>query len=267
MNIEKLYRASSCEDALKTLKEDPKNVIVGGGTWLKLTGREIKTAILLDDLSLDTISTSDDVITIGAMTPLHKIEQQDELRTMYDGLFDKTLKQVMGVGLRNMATIGGTIAGRYGFSDIITSLLAMDARVVFYQKGEMQLETFLKTRGKLDDLLISVKIPRREGRGFFKKVATTQLDFAQLNLAITKSNEATYIVIGSRPGIAQNASKAARFVVEQKHLDDSVIKVATDIALNEVTLSSNNKASSSYRERLARTYIERGLKAVFNDES
>ena len=38
LRAKEYYRASSLEDAYNKLKENPKNVIVGGGLWLKKTG-------------------------------------------------------------------------------------------------------------------------------------------------------------------------------------------------------------------------------------
>ena len=39
---------------------------------------------------------------------------------------EKSLRHIVGVQFRNCATIGGSIWGRYGFSDVLTMFLAMD---------------------------------------------------------------------------------------------------------------------------------------------
>ena len=43
------------------------------------------------------------------------------------------VKDIVGVQFRNMATIGGSIWGRFGFSDVLTVFLAMDSYVELYK--------------------------------------------------------------------------------------------------------------------------------------
>ena len=62
------------------------------------------------------------------MTSLRQIELHDGLNKYTHGAVCEAVKDV-GVQFRNLATIGGSIWGRFGFSDILTVFLAMDAFV------------------------------------------------------------------------------------------------------------------------------------------
>lgn len=41
----------------------------------------------------------------------------------------ESLRHIVGVQFRNLATVGGSLWGRFGFSDVLTLLLALDAQV------------------------------------------------------------------------------------------------------------------------------------------
>ena len=43
--------------------------------------------------------------------------------------FKESLCHIVGVQFRNCATVGGSIYGRYGFSDVLTMFLGMDTWV------------------------------------------------------------------------------------------------------------------------------------------
>ena len=45
----------------------------------------------------------------------------------------------MGVKLRNTATVGGSIYGRFGFSDVLSAFLALDSYVELTGAGRVPL--------------------------------------------------------------------------------------------------------------------------------
>ena len=68
----------------------------------------------------------------------------------------------MGVQFRNMATVGGSVWGRFGFSDVLTLLLALDTEVELYQGGLVPLEEFA-SRKPDNDILVRVHIRKTPG--------------------------------------------------------------------------------------------------------
>ena len=54
----------------------------------------------------------------------------------------EAVRSIVGVQFRNLATVGGSIWGRFGFSDVLTLFLALDTRVLLYRAGEISLREF-----------------------------------------------------------------------------------------------------------------------------
>lgn len=262
MRIETVYKATSLDDALAVKRDSKDNVILGGALWLRRSKRHVNQAIDLSDCALDYIDVHEESISIGAYTTLKTMQDNETLKTLYQGLLPKAINQIMGVQLRHMATIGGSIIGRYGFSDIFTPLLCMDVTLHFHEGDPISLDEFLETKGQVNDILTHIEITRHQGQGFFKKCAPSPLSFSQLNIAVTKTNNTYKVAVGSRPSIAVIAHKTSAYLSDQERLNDAVIKHAQTHLLKEVTLGSNISASDTYRKTLASVYLERALKAV-----
>ena len=86
----------------------------------------------------------EDQFSIGAMATLRDIEMHEGLNAYAGGAIADAVKDIVGVQFRNMATVGGSIWGRFGFSDVLTIFLAMDAYVELYKGGIVPLEQFAK---------------------------------------------------------------------------------------------------------------------------
>ncbi|MFQ7552525.1 MAG: FAD binding domain-containing protein [Blautia marasmi] len=52
------------------------------------------------------------------------------------GAIRESLRHIVGVQFRNCATVGGSIWGRFGFSDVLTMLLALDTEVELLKAAE-----------------------------------------------------------------------------------------------------------------------------------
>ena len=114
VTIQKYVKAQSLEEAWK-LNQGKKNRILGGMLWMRLGNGTISTAIDLCDLGLDTIEETDEEFSIGARVTLRELEQHVGLNTYTHDAVKNAVKDIVGVQFRNMATIGGSIWGRFGF--------------------------------------------------------------------------------------------------------------------------------------------------------
>ncbi|MFA5235372.1 MAG: FAD binding domain-containing protein [Bacilli bacterium] len=265
MDIQKYYRAPSLQAAYEELGAHPQNAIIGGGLWLKKVGAPIHTLVDLIDLDLHRIEETPELVKIGALVSLRELETHPSIAKLGGGCFKEALGSIMGVALRRMATIGGSLAGKYPFSDIITPLLVLEATVSLYPNRQVSLRDFLSEKGKRQDILTHLTINKNPGIGFFKKVSNTQLDFAILNVAILKERSIK-IAVGSRPGSGQLAVKASEFIssIDKPTLKD--IEQTAELAVAELGFASTTAASGEYRQTLARAYIKRGLKEVCRHE-
>ncbi len=261
MKINQLKQVETLDEAYRLLNEDRRNVVIAGGAWLKMSSRTVETGIDLSNLSLDYIEETPEALRIGSMTTLRQLETHAGVRALYKGMLSTSISQIMGVGLRNLVTIGGSIIGKYGFSDVLPALLAMETSLVFHSQGEIPLEDFLESKGRINDVLVSINIRKKKGVGYFKKVKQTALAFATLNIAVSRSEGLYKIAIGSRPSVATLAREAMEEVNLAESVDDETIARAAEHATS-LKFSSNPSASEDYRAILARVYTGRGLKEV-----
>lgn len=258
MHVETFFIAKTPEEAYQKRLESKKNRLLAGGAWLKISVKEIDTLISLEDLELDYIKKNDDFIEIGAMTSLRTLETDDRIGGVYDGILSHAISKIMGVGVRNLATIGGSIMGKFAFSDILPVLLVMDARLNFHHHGQVMIEDFLNDRKYQEDLLLSLTIKNKHSKAYFKNVATTHLDFSMINLAIVKDDKIK-IAVGSRPGLAIRCHQT-----ESVLKDEQKINEALETLIEEAGLGDNLRASKAYRETLLKTYFLRGIKQVIS---
>lgn len=257
MRAKNYYKAISLEDAYSKLKENPKNAILAGGLWMKKLGGEYDTLIDLSSLGLDKIEDDGKVVRVGAMVSQREFEASPIINSLLNGSVAFSTREIMGPAFRNMATVGGSVYGRYPFSDLIAGLLMLDVDVVFYPEQKMSLNEYLSYRGKMDAILVGIEIKKENGKGYFKKVKTTALDFPLLNIAISKRNNKYYIVVGSRPMVAGYATKAMEAANAGKPFDE-----VARIAAEELAFADSQNISKEYRKDLTAVYVRRGLEEV-----
>jgi len=267
MKIDKYVKPSTLEEAYQWLMANPANRLLAGGAWLKLTNPELPVAIDLSGLGLMGITETVDEVVIGSMTPLRQLVTDPILAKQYDGILGEAASRIMGVGLQDIATLGGSIMGKFGFSDLLAPLLVMDARLVFFHHPEMTIADFLAQKEPLRDILTRIILIKTPARGYFHKVARTSLDFAVVNVAVAKIASGFRMAVGSRPGIAVSCPEAAKHLAFRSAWDEEVLAEAARIAAKECQCSTNSRASGEYREQLVKTYLVRGLKAVIVHEN
>jgi CO/xanthine dehydrogenase FAD-binding subunit len=266
MEIGKYTAPKTLDEALMILQSEADSKIMAGGAWIKLSLKKVGNLIALDNLNLAYIKEEKSYVEIGSMTSLRALETNSALKEIASGILPNAIGKIMGINVRNLATIGGSVMGRFSFSDLMAVLLVLDSRLIFHEFGEMKISDFLELKKVPNDILVSIKIPKNEGKGYFKKVSKTPLDFAIVNMAIIKDKNFK-IAVGSRPAMAKLAEKAGQYLDNCQVIDDDAVNNAVDTAIEELTISSNLRAQKDYRELLVKTYLKRGIKQVINDEA
>lgn len=262
MRVNDYYYANSLEDAFGKLQENPKNAIIAGGLWMKKMGQSYETLIDLSRLHLNEIKENGQEIHVGSMVSLRDFENSPIIQKLNSGATAFAIREVMGLQFRNMATIGGSIFGRYPFSDVIAGLLVLDVKLHFYPEAVMNLEEYLSYKGKFNGILTEIVIKNEPSKGFFKKVKATALDFPLVNISISKRNNKFFIAVGSRPMVAALAHKAMGYLNSLTSVNEEDLAKAADIAIEELAFTDSTNISKDYRVDLARVYIRRGLKEV-----
>ncbi len=239
MNINELYRPLNVQDAYEKLLDRKKAVLMAGGMFLRLQKRTMPLVIDLDPLRLNQITAAHGQFRIGSMTTLRALETHPQLPK----LLKDSVRQIAGVGVRNMSTIGGSVMGRYSFSDVNTALLALCASLQFYMAGEISVEAYLKEGLKEPDILLSVTIPK-EVEGLFRAYKMTYTDFSLINLAVADIHGQMRVTIGARPG-------RSRLVLGGLEASAD----AVEDLLNQFDFGSDSRASADYRRALTRALL------------
>ena len=224
-------------------------VPVAGNMWVRVCGLRKKTAVDLSSLNLTGMEDDGEKIICGAMTSLRELETDPALPENYRKAFQKAFSPIIGVQFRNTATLGGSLCGRFGFSDVGTLFLALDAELEFYHGGTLPLSGY--QAGKpTRDILMKVHF-RKDCRIAYEAARRSGTDFPLLTACAVRQGERTRLVLGARPGRAAIAG------------EESVWNSQTlEKALQSLTFDGNRRASKEYRMRIAPVLSERVLKEI-----
>ena len=143
-------RAESLDEAY-TLYQKKNNFILAGMLWQKMRNRTMGTAIDLCALGLDQVEETETEFRIGAYVSLRELETNERLNVYTEGAFRESVRHIVGVQFRNVATVGGSLWGRFGFSDVMTIFRALGAKVELHHAGIMDLDEFVRFPRKTCD--------------------------------------------------------------------------------------------------------------------
>jgi len=253
--------AQSLDEACELLQKDSKNTVLGGCCWLKMGHKRIRTAIDLTRLNLSYITESDGKILIGATTTLRELETSPLLQKRFGGILPQCVKNIVGVQFRNIATVGASVFSRYGFSDILTALLALNTSVELHLGGVMTLEKFIELPPQRD--ILKQIIIADDGRvAAYQSMRNSVTDFPVLAVAVSKLAADWKVSVGARPARAALAQNAAKLLSQGASPEQ-----AGNAAAEELAFGSNMRASAQYRKLLASVLVKRAVQQCREDTS
>ncbi|WP_028828749.1 FAD binding domain-containing protein [Proteocatella sphenisci] len=272
-------RVDSLEQAYE-LNKTRTNVVMGGLMWLKQSKKNINTLIDLSGLELNNITDLESHIEIGAMVTLRQMEKSPVLQKYFGDYFEKAFKSIVGVQFRNGATVGGSVFGRYGFSDVITALMPLETSIEVFNGSieNIPIEKFVSLK-RDQSILSKIIIKKTESISSYESLRIISTDFPQLSVSasLEKPKPDTNlsklsIAVGARPGIARlivsdnfdiselftsyaqdvnnNSCASINELIEKYLLDD----------LNNLNYGSNLKASAQYRQILSKALSAKVLR-------
>ena len=254
MTIREYKRAESLEEAWQLNQKRP-NRVLGGTIWLKMENINVGTAIDLSGLGLDTIEETDDGFSIGAMVTLRQLELHPGLAAYTDGAVRESVRHIVGVQLRNLATVGGSIYGRFGFSDVLTMFLALNASVELYKGGVVPLAEYAQ-RPYDRDILVRVLVPKENARVVYQSVRNSQTDFPVLTCAAAKLADGNIrAAIGARPGKAVLYTAAPE---AGETAEEFAARFAAEVKA-DIKTESNLRGGAEYRRHLAGVLTKRAV--------
>ena len=247
ITIQKYVRAQSLEEAWQ-LNQNKRNRVLGGMLWLRLGKGSVSTAIDLCDLGLDKIEETEEQFSIGAMVTLRDLETHAGLNTYTNGAVANAVKDIVGVQFRNMATVGGSIWGRFGFSDVLTVFLAMDAYVELYKGGIIPLAQFAEMK-KDNDILVRLIVRKTPCKVVYTAMRNQRTDFPVIACAVADMNGEYRASIGARP---------ARAILIRGEKSEGF----ADFVAQNAPTEGNIRGSAAYRTHLINVLVERSVREL-----
>ncbi|MDF2839684.1 MAG: FAD-binding protein [Clostridia bacterium] len=247
------------EEAYHILVSRRNNTVIGGSAFLRMSSKKIGTAIDLSKLELNEIKEQNEYIEIGAYATFRDIETSPLLRNHFNGVLPNAVKNIIGIQFRNIVTVGASVFSKYGFSDFITALLALDTEVELYKAGRMSLEDFLK-RPFERDILTRVLIKKNQRQASYQHLRNSISDYPILNVAASNLDNHWILVVGARPQRAQIARKASKALSEHFSFDD--LDQIAALAAEELAFGTNERGTANYRQAMCKVLVKRAITEV-----
>ena len=264
-------RAQSLDEAYELYQKKP-NFVLGGMLWLKMKNKTLGTAIDLCDLGLDQIDEDENEFRIGAYATLRQIETHEALNAYTHGAIAESVRHIVGVQFRNVATVGGSIWGRFGFSDVMTIFRALGAKVQLHKAGIMDLDEFAALPRTTRDVLVSVIVPKNAKGVVYLSQRNQSTDFPVLTCAVANRSGRYVAVIGASQymaepvwdedgildGIADAKTDSNAALTDNSENNAKIDKFAEYVA-EHIRFGSNIRAGAEYREIICRVLTRRAV--------
>ena len=253
----KVLQPKTVEEAYEMAVKNKMAPMLAGGCWLRLGRCTWPAVIDMAGLDLRYVREENHEFVIGAMATQGDVERFEPLQQFCGGAVVRGVKEILGVQFRNMATMGGSVASKFGFSDIIPALLAVHADIVTHKGGRMSMKEYMNYRER--DILVEIRIPKQEASVAVEALRISRGDFPYLTGSIRHDDIGYEVYIGTRPGAPQLAEKASALLSE-KGL--AALNDAAQLASEELVFQKNSHASKEYRVEMAKAMVRRLVKEV-----
>ncbi len=254
--------------------EDAK-VLAGGQTLLATLNMRLSSPALLVDITgvpgLAGIAVRGDVLRIGALTRHREIERSREVAE-HAPLLAQAAPHIAHVAVRNVGTIGGSLAHADPAAEWPAVCIALDAEIVIASRlGERRVRArdffkgLFETALAAGELITGVEVPLL-GTGYrsvFLELARRHGDYAIVGVAAVAKPaggalsdlRVAFLGAGATPILARNAMAAA----EGKQASPDTIGAAQGALEKDVAPISDLNASPATKLHLARVLCGRAL--------
>ena len=271
-------RPATIAQALKVLGEGGgrARVLAGGQSLIPVLKLRLAEPRLLVDIGripgLAFIQERKDGLRIGAMTRHRDLEQSKLIRERYPILAD-TASSLGDPQVRNLGTIGGSLAHADPASDWGAALLAFETELVARGPNGTRVipidrffrDTF-KTALRAKELLTEIRVPKSAKRdgGAYLKLKRKTGDFATIGVAAQLGLNEKGSVAVVRIGLASvgptpiRAKRAEEALLGRKAGPTAFAESAKAAAL-EARPTSDLRGSEEYKRAMVEVYARRAL--------
>jgi carbon-monoxide dehydrogenase medium subunit len=274
----------SLDQALALLAEhgDEAKLLAGGQSLIPLLKLRFAAPAMLVDLGripgLDTIEERDGALIVGALAR-HAVLAAHPLLARRYPLMASAAPQIADPLVRNLGTIGGSLAHADPAGDWGSVMLALGAEVVARSKaGERTIPIAEFFHGALTtalapgEILTEIRVPAPTGRpgGVYLKLERKVGDFATVGVAVhveVDDGRITAAGIGLTAVGPHNRAVAAgdalRGAVAGQATEQSIggrIAELAELAARTAEPESDIRGSAEYKRHVVRVFVERGLR-------
>ena len=265
-------------DLLTEHGEDAK-LLAGGHSLIPLMKLRLAEPGVLIDLGkiadMAYIREDGGGLAIGAMTTYAALETSDAVRRRAPVLADAA-RQVADAQVRNMGTIGGSLAHADPAGDLPAVAIALNAELITSSQGGHRaigaddffvdlLTTALEPAEILNEIRIPALAPRSGSA--YAKFGNKASHYAIVGVAavVTLAADgscaaASIGVTGAGPNAVRAGDAEATLVGSA--LSDDAISAAASAAGNGIEFNEDVHASAEYRAHLTAVYAERAIRAA-----
>lgn len=273
-------RATTVDEAIKYLVEygDEAKLLAGGHSLLPAMKIRLNNPIKLVDINLipelKYIREENNTICIGAATTHYEIESSDLIKDRIS-MLSEIAGSIGDLQVRNMGTIGGSLAHADPAADWPAGMLAADAVLVLkgpdgvrnIDASDFFLGLYTTSLAE-NEIITEIKVPIPEGNigTAYAKCQQPASRFALVGCAA---------IISKNNGLCDNVKLAFTGVSAMAFRDEAVekalvghapdvdnITIAAEKAAMDVDVLSDHFASEDYRRHLAKVYAKRALMAA-----
>jgi carbon-monoxide dehydrogenase medium subunit len=214
-------------------------------------------------------------LTIGALSTYYQI-MSSKLVLQKAPLLAQTLAEVGDMQVRNLGTLGGSIAHADPAGDPPAAILASDASMVIKgPSGERTVaatdffQGFFETAVGEGEILTEIKVPIQKGGSSYQKFKHPASGYAVVGVAavVEKSGQTISACRVAVTGVSEGAYRAndvESALIGQAFSEDAVSKAASHAA-NGVDSLEDPFADAPYRVQLAKTMAKRAILAAWKN--
>ncbi|MDX2302236.1 MAG: glyceraldehyde dehydrogenase subunit beta [Microscillaceae bacterium] len=272
-------RAGSVDEAISLLQahEDAK-ILAGGHSLIPVMKLRLNAPAQLIDISrvpeLRSIREEGNTIVIGACVTHQEIASSELIQSKLP-ILAEAANMIGDVQVRNMGTIGGSLAHADPAADWPASMLATEAEIIVKgPNGERSIAASDFFVGLFTTMLepleiltgIRIPMPATHSKSTYVKFVQPASRFAIVGCAVVleKNNGHIDNIKVAFTGVSTKAFRDVNVenALKGKSLDATNIAVAAEQAAEGVDVLGDHFASNEYRKHLAKVYLKRALNSL-----
>ena len=270
------HRAASVDDAVALLgRHEDAKLLAGGHSLIPSMKLRLAAPGTLIDIGglaeLDYVREQDGAVAIGAATTHHTIASS-EVMARQAPLLAQAAAVIGDVQVRNMGTIGGSLAHADPAADYPAAVLAAEAQIVargvdgerVIDAGDFFVDLFL-TSLQADEIITEIRVPAAAGSGAcYLKFPHPASRFAVVGCAavVDAAGGTCNEVRVAFTGVANAAFRdgAVESALTGQAASADAIATAAAVAAQDAEVLSDAFAGTDYRRHLATVYAAKALR-------